>query len=644
MATKNYADAMLDVLTTFMEEDPQLRRHGQRGAGDRPRGACSSGRSRRSTATASTSRPAPRRPSRRSRPARRCAASGCSLHLGLAPFAYPAFSTIASEVATARQGSGGRVTVPATFHMSHGLLHGGASQHSESPMGMFWNVPGIEIAVPWSPADLKGLLRTALKSDNPTLVITHAFGYGAEGEVPDDDYEIPLGQAAVKREGSDVTIVACSMMVGRRARGRRGARRRGHRGRGDRPAHAGAARRADDPRLGRQDRPPGDRRRGPAALRRGVGDRRHGRASTASTRSRRRPPAWPGWTRRCPATRSRRPTSRRRPRRSSRRRSRSSARCRAPALAVADRLDHLLVLTDDIDATRDFWCEALGLEVGERPPLEFPGYWLYAGGVPACTWPSGRAYDGARRSGSASPARAAGAVDHVAFDADDYDERGRRASSAAGSTPPATPCPGVDAAAVRRGPQRREDRDQREGALMSVELANAYWTSAGPVEVHVGREWSLYDFARPLRRRRPRPASSGSASGTPTSSTSSSSARWRTCARLLDDNGLRCYELEFIWDWFLDEGDEARKAADDAAHAAVRRGRGARRAPHQGRQHPRHALRDAAPPGGLRRAGGRRRRALRRQGALRVHALRRQREQHREGARGDGRASTTPAS
>jgi pyruvate/2-oxoglutarate/acetoin dehydrogenase E1 component len=136
------------------------------------------------------------------------------LHLGLAPFAYPAFSTIASEVSTARQGSGGRVSVPATFHMSHGLLHGGASQHSESPMGMFWNVAGIEIAVPWTPGDLKGLLTTALRSDNPSLVITHAFGYGVEGEVPDGDYEIPLGEAAVKREGGDVTIVACSMMVG----------------------------------------------------------------------------------------------------------------------------------------------------------------------------------------------------------------------------------------------------------------------------------------------------------------------------------------------------------------------------------------------------------------------------------------------
>jgi acetoin:2,6-dichlorophenolindophenol oxidoreductase subunit beta len=135
------------------------------------------------------------------------------LHLGLAPFAYPAFSTIASEVSTVRQGSGGRVSCPVTYHMSHGLLHGGASQHSESPLGMFWNVAGMEIVAPWQPADLKGLLRTTLKSDNPSLVITHAFGYGVEGEVPDGDYETPLGEGLVRREGGDVTIVACSMMV-----------------------------------------------------------------------------------------------------------------------------------------------------------------------------------------------------------------------------------------------------------------------------------------------------------------------------------------------------------------------------------------------------------------------------------------------
>ena len=213
MATKNYADAMLDVLSSFMEEDPTFVVMGNEVLGIGPE-AMQFGSFQERYGERCYFPPC----SEAAYSALAAGAAMCGqrmlLHLGLAPFAYPAFSTIASEVSTARQGSGGRVSCPVTYHMSHGLLHGGASQHSESPMGMFWNVAGIEIAVPWTPGDLKGLLTTALRSDNPSLVITHAFGYGVEGEVPDGDYEIPLGEAAVKREGGDVTIVACSMMVG----------------------------------------------------------------------------------------------------------------------------------------------------------------------------------------------------------------------------------------------------------------------------------------------------------------------------------------------------------------------------------------------------------------------------------------------
>jgi acetoin:2,6-dichlorophenolindophenol oxidoreductase subunit beta len=212
MATKNYADAMLDVLATFMEEDPNFVVMGNEVLGIGPE-AIQFAAFQEKYGDRIYFPPC----SEAAYSALAAGAAMCGqrmlLHLGLAPFAYPAFSTIASEVSTVRQGSGGRVSCPVTYHMSHGLLHGGASQHSESPMGMFWNVAGIEIVVPWFPDDLKGLLRTAIKSDNPTLVITHAFGYGTEGEVPDDDYEIPFGKAAVKREGADVTIVGCSMMV-----------------------------------------------------------------------------------------------------------------------------------------------------------------------------------------------------------------------------------------------------------------------------------------------------------------------------------------------------------------------------------------------------------------------------------------------
>jgi catechol 2,3-dioxygenase-like lactoylglutathione lyase family enzyme len=82
-------------------------------------------------------------------------------------------------------------------------------------------------------------------------------------------------------------------------------------------------------------------------------------------------------------------------------------------------LDHLLVLTDDIDATRDFWCAALGLDAGERPPLEFPGYWLYGAEGP-CVHVAERAAYEAHSDRIGIPA-VAGPVEHVAFDAPDYE-------------------------------------------------------------------------------------------------------------------------------------------------------------------------------------------------------------------------------
>ena len=84
------------------------------------------------------------------------------------------------------------------------------------------------------------------------------------------------------------------------------------------------------------------------------------------------------------------------------------------------RMEHLLVLTDDIDATRDFYREALGLEVGERPPLEFAGYWLYAGGIP-CLHVAAREEYTAHAEALGREASAA-AVDHVAFNGEDYSE------------------------------------------------------------------------------------------------------------------------------------------------------------------------------------------------------------------------------
>jgi pyruvate/2-oxoglutarate/acetoin dehydrogenase E1 component len=212
MPDKNYADAMLDVLSSFMEEDPNFTVLGNEVLGIGPEGA--------------QFEPFQEKYGERiyfppcSEAAYTALAAGAAMcghrmfaHLGLASFTYPALSSLANEITTARTSSGGTIGVPVTLHISHGLLHGGGAQHSESPFGMFWNLPGMEIAAPSGAKEVKGLLRTAIESDNPTLVLTHAFGYGITDDVPDDDYSIPFGVADVKREGGDVTIVACSMMV-----------------------------------------------------------------------------------------------------------------------------------------------------------------------------------------------------------------------------------------------------------------------------------------------------------------------------------------------------------------------------------------------------------------------------------------------
>jgi catechol 2,3-dioxygenase-like lactoylglutathione lyase family enzyme len=88
-------------------------------------------------------------------------------------------------------------------------------------------------------------------------------------------------------------------------------------------------------------------------------------------------------------------------------------------------LEHLLVLTDDIDATKEFYCGVLGLEKGERPPLEFPGYWLYLGGVPCVHVAEREAYSDHVQTlglGASAPAQGTGAVDHIAFNGSDYEE------------------------------------------------------------------------------------------------------------------------------------------------------------------------------------------------------------------------------
>lgn len=134
--------------------------------------------------------------------------------LSTGSFIYEAWPQVVNEAANALYMSGGQTRVPVVFHILHGLRGGGAAQHSASPQAMMWNCPGLEIALPSSPRDVKGLLKTAVNSDNPTLFVDHTLLFETEGAVPESDH-IPFGQAEVKRSGNDVTVVATSFMVQR---------------------------------------------------------------------------------------------------------------------------------------------------------------------------------------------------------------------------------------------------------------------------------------------------------------------------------------------------------------------------------------------------------------------------------------------
>jgi len=132
-----------------------------------------------------------------------------------ASFSFEAWPQIVNEAANAFYMSGGRTRAPVVFHMIHGLRGGGAAQHSHSPQAMLWNSPGLEIVLPSSPRDVRGLLKSAVASDNPTVFVDHALLFEIRGPVPEGDDPIPLGQADIKRTGSDVTVIATSYMVQR---------------------------------------------------------------------------------------------------------------------------------------------------------------------------------------------------------------------------------------------------------------------------------------------------------------------------------------------------------------------------------------------------------------------------------------------
>jgi pyruvate dehydrogenase E1 component beta subunit len=108
---------------------------------------------------------------------------------------------------------GGAAQVPMVIRMPQGAGHQLGPTHSHSFEGLFLHVPGLLVAVPSTPADAKGLLKTAIRDDNPVVFLEHETLYGQKGEVPDDLEPMAFGEAKIRREGDDVTVVGVSRMA-----------------------------------------------------------------------------------------------------------------------------------------------------------------------------------------------------------------------------------------------------------------------------------------------------------------------------------------------------------------------------------------------------------------------------------------------
>lgn len=124
-----------------------------------------------------------------------------------------AMDQIANQAAKIRYMFGGQAACPLVIRTPFGAGVNIASHHSQSLEAWFMHVPGLYVAVPSTPYDAKGLLKAAIRGDNPILFCEHKLLYPMEGEVPEEEYTVPFGTADIKKEGSDVTIVATLYMV-----------------------------------------------------------------------------------------------------------------------------------------------------------------------------------------------------------------------------------------------------------------------------------------------------------------------------------------------------------------------------------------------------------------------------------------------
>ncbi len=165
-------------------------------------------------------------------------------------FTMGAMDEIVNQAAKLRYMFGGQVSVPLVLRASDGTLRSSAAQHSESFEAIFAHVPGLKVVAPSTPADAKGLLAAAIADDDPVVYLENKKIGSSRGPVPEGRHEVPIGEAAIRREGADVTILAYSIMARHAEQACAAARRGGDRGRARRSAQSRAARSRDRARVG----------------------------------------------------------------------------------------------------------------------------------------------------------------------------------------------------------------------------------------------------------------------------------------------------------------------------------------------------------------------------------------------------------
>ncbi len=128
-------------------------------------------------------------------------------------FILLAMEPLVNQAAKARYMFGGKATVPMVVRMPSGSGTGAAAQHSQSLETLLMHIPGIKVVAPCTPYDAKGLLISSIRDENPVCFIEHKLLYKEKGEVPEEEYTIPLGLADIKKEGTDITVVSSGIMV-----------------------------------------------------------------------------------------------------------------------------------------------------------------------------------------------------------------------------------------------------------------------------------------------------------------------------------------------------------------------------------------------------------------------------------------------